>query len=81
MKNRLLGYTDIETLYQEHLRQEAKVWDELRETLYQKYLQEGYYMWWAREKARQEVLELRSMPKNVCTMTIPKEQTTQGDLD
>ena len=81
MNNRLLGYTDIETLYQEKLRKEEAIWDELRETLYQKYLQQGYYMWWAREKARQEVLELRSMPKNVCTMTIPKEFTTQGDLD
>ena len=81
MKNRLIGYTDIETLYQEKLRKEEAIWDELRETLYQKYLQQGYYMAWAREKARQDVLELRSMPKNVCTMKIPPEQCKQGDLD
>ena len=66
---------------EEKLRKEEAIWDELRETLYQKYLQEGYYMWWAREMARQDVLELRSMPQNVHAMTIPKEQTTQGDLD
>jgi hypothetical protein len=81
MKNRLLGYTDIETLYQEHLRQQAKIWSELREQLYQQYLAEGYWEGFALVKANNDILELRSKPNNPSTMIIPKEQTTQGDLD
>lgn len=81
MKNRLLGYTDIETLYQEHLRQQSKIWEELRQQLYQKYLYEGYWEGFAIVKANNYILELRSKPKNPSKMRIPKEQTMQGDLD
>ena len=81
MKNRLIGYTDIETLYQEHLRKQDAIWKELKNDLYIDYLSQGYSMWFAQVKAENDVLKIMSKPKNVCTMTIPKEQTTQGDLD
>ena len=81
MKNRLLDYTDIETLHNEHLRKQAKIWADLREQLYQKYLAEGYWEGFALVKANNDILALRSKPKNIHTMHIPKEQTTQGDLD
>lgn len=81
MKNRLIGYTDIETLYQEHLRQEAKVWDNLTEHFYQVYLSEGYLAPWAKVKATQQMYKLRSLGRKSHQMTIPPEQTKQGDLD
>ena len=81
MKNRLLSHTDITTLYNEKLRQEAKIWEDLRQQIVQKYLDQGYGRLWAEVKAEHEVWELRSVPKNPSTITIPKEQTTQGDLD
>ena len=81
MKNRLLSYADITTLYNEKLRQEAKIWEDLRQQIVQKYLDQGYGRLWAEVKAEHEVLELRSKPNNPSTMIIPKEQTTQGDLD
>lgn len=81
MKNRLLGYTDIQILYQEHLRQEAKIWADLREQLYQQYLAQGYWKEFAIVKANNDILQLRNKPKNPSTMHIPPEQTTQGDLD
>ena len=81
MKNRLLSYTDITTIYNEKLRQEAKIWSELREQLYQQYLAEGYWEGFALVKANNDILDLKSKPKNVSTMHIPPEQTTQGDLD
>ena len=81
MKNRLLSHTDITTLYNEKLRQEAKIWEDLRQQIVQKYLDQGYWRLWAEVKAEHEVWELRSEPKNPSTITIPKEQTTQGDLD
>ena len=81
MKNRLIGYTDITTLFNEHLRREAKVWEELRQSLYDSYIAQGYWEGFAIVKANNDILKLRSMPRKVHTMTIPKEQTTQGDLD
>ena len=81
MKNRLIGYTDVETLFQEHLRQQANIWAELRQQLYKQYLSEGFSMWFAEIKADMDIKELRSKPKNTSTMVIPSEQTTQGDLD
>ena len=81
MKNRLLSHTDITTIYNEKLHQEAKIWADLKEQLFQKYLGQGYWPDFAEVKANHEVNALRSKPKNVHTLHIPPEQTTQGDLD
>ena len=81
MKNRLIGYTDITTLFNEHLRREAKVWEELRQSLYDSYIAQGYLEGFAVVKANNDILALRQKPKNVLTLNIPKEFTKDGDLD
>ena len=81
MKNRLIGYTDLDTFFKQHLKNEANILEELREQLYQQYISEGYWEGFAVVKANNDILRLRSKPKNVLNITIPKEQTTQGDLD
>ena len=81
MKNRLIGYTDLDTFFKQHLKNEANILEELREQLYQQYISEGYWEGFALVKANNDILELRSKPNNPSTMIIPKEQTTQGDLD
>lgn len=71
----------LEKYHQEFIDREEKIWKELEEKLVFNYLSEGYYILFAKEKARQEVLHLRSNPKNPSMMRIPAEQTKQGDLD
>jgi len=71
----------LEKYHKEFISREEKIWRDLEEKLYFEYLSEGYYTAWAREKAKQETLTLRSKPNNPVKMTIPAEQTTQGDLD
>lgn len=73
--------TELEKYSSELRKTERKIWEDLEETLYQRYLGQGYYQWWARMKAARETLELRSAPKNPIKMRIPADQTTQGDLD
>ena len=45
-----------------HMNTQRKIWEELRQKLYQKYLDQGFNMWFAEVKAEREVLELRSLP-------------------
>jgi hypothetical protein len=81
MQEGIMTQSQLEMNFKKHIQKEEKIWSELRETIYQKYIKEGYYQWWAEMKADREILELRSMPRNPENMQIPAEQTLQGDLD
>ena len=63
-----LTSSELERLYQDHIRKESAIWQELTEKLIDRYLSEGYYIWWARIKANNEVLALMSKPRNVLPM-------------
>ena len=77
----ILNNSDLEYYFKVHIENQRAIWEELRQKLYQRYIDEGYWEGFAEVKATNDVLELRSGPKNPSTITIPKEQTTQGDLD
>jgi len=55
-------YKQLEYYFNLHIQQERRIWKELQGKLYQKYLDQGYNMWFAEVKAEREVLELRSLP-------------------
>ena len=71
--------SQLEIAFKMHLNKEEKIWKDLEDKLYQKYLKQGYYMWWARQRAGREVLELRSNPVNIHQM--PDKIENLGDLD
>lgn len=73
MKVAALTHSELERLYQEHIRKEAAIWEELRDKLIDEYLRKGYYIQFARVKADNEVLELRSRSRNSYPMP-PEEE-------
>jgi len=77
----MITLEQVKKLAQEHRQKEQEIWDDLEFDIYQKYRKQGYYSFWATEKAHRDVLCLRSQPKNPTTTRIPPEQTLQGDLD
>ena len=79
--NRLMSYTDLDFHFKAHLKKQRDIYEELRQQLIEEYLRQGYWEGFAVVKANNDILALRSKPKNVLTMTIPPEQTKQGDLD
>lgn len=79
--NRLMNYSDLDFHFKRHLKKQHDIYEELRQQLIEQYLKEGYLLLWAEAKANSDVLNLMSIPKNVCSMTIPPEYTKQGDLD
>jgi predicted GNAT superfamily acetyltransferase len=81
MTNRLLYYSDLERLHTAHQENVSRIWQEAERKIYDTYLEKGYLSIWARAKARQDVLILRSLPSNPDSMIIPPDQTKQGDLD
>ena len=81
MKNRLLSYTDLDNHFKAHLKKEHDIYEELRQQFIKEYENQGFWYGFALVKANNDILKLRSKPKNVLSITIPKEQTTQGDLD
>ena len=60
--------TELESNFNKHLKKQAAIWEDLKQKLIDKYVKEGYYIWWAEAKAKREVLELRSMPQNIHPM-------------
>lgn len=64
MKKILLTSSELESYYQKHLEITESIWNKLEEILVQEYLKEGYWLLWAEEKAKNEVLELRSRTRN-----------------
>lgn len=81
MKNRLMSYSDLDFYFKAHLKKERDIYEELRQQLIKEYLKQGYWEGFAVVKANNDILALRSKPRNVETLHIPPEQTTQGDLD
>lgn len=78
----MITFGKLESLYEQHLKKEESIYDDLKEKLYKKYKAEGYQDIWAWKKAENEILELRSHPKNVYQMPsrVPPGYD-MGDLD
>jgi len=76
-----MDYSDLDFHYKAHIKNIEDVYETLRQQLIDQYLKEGYWEGFAVVKANNDILALRSMPKNVINLNIPPEQTTQGDLD
>ena len=81
MKNRLLTYTELDSHFKAHLAKENAIYQELRDQLIEEYIKQGFWYGFALVKANNDILRLRSKPKNVLSMTIPEGQTKNSDLD
>lgn len=63
-----MNIASLSELYKQHMQKEEKIWEILESQLTEKYIKEGYWRLFAEEKARQETLELRSLPKKTHPM-------------
>ena len=77
MKNRLMDYSDLDFHFKAHLKKQHDIYEELRQQLIEEYLNQGYWYGFALVKANNDILALRSKPKNVHTMTILPELEDQ----
>jgi len=80
----MITYAQVKQYAKEVRDKEETIWNDVEENLYQKYIKEGYFMWWARQKAQKDVLELRSQPRNAHPMPsglTSEEVKNMGSLD
>ena len=55
-------YKQLEYYFELHILKQRAIWEELRQKLIKKYIDQGYWEGFAEEKATRDVLELRSLP-------------------